>query len=350
MHVATLVGFLFLVGLIQGQSASRTVPTLVSFETRDFTFCDMTNSFFLISDAHPGEIFELDGYGRLQRTWFVEEGPTLSGIDCQSDKGLLHVATNNYRSIITLAIPTSFENGKDDKSKAPLQILEETTWDVGSWNVTENCLGGFALNPLTREFIITRSNPPLLLMISSEGEVARVIRVPFSKSISRVDVDEYLGVLWILSEEERTIYQTDLSGRSLYHQWELSENYNYRALAVYSDSSSPTDVLYLLTVPTRNQAVGLIYEFDCIQGLLLEDEVSTTVSSNFPWYALYYSLSTGAMLLVAMICMSCTYCVLQWRKGPSSLPWFEELVDEYPPETPTAPHFDKVIDQALLAV
>merc|ERR1719282_737591 len=117
----------FFVFLAHAQSPTRTVPALVLFEPRDLAFC--AGTFFLLSDAHTGHIYELDAYGRLRETWLVETEEELVGIACDETRQWLHVATANYQSIFSLVLPS----GNPQEGKKWLEIVQRVELQVDTW-------------------------------------------------------------------------------------------------------------------------------------------------------------------------------------------------------------------------
>lgn len=166
-----------------------------------------------------------------------------SGLSFNADKSLLYVVSDNTAKVYKLslkgAVLGSLEyEGEDlegitvDPSSGNIFVVEErkrevvrlnkygkeisrTTLDIEN-NKANNGLEGITFNNDNNHlFVLNEKNPGLLIELNETGKILKEIELDFASDYSGIYYESTEKVLWIISDQSRTVTKCDLEGNKI---------------------------------------------------------------------------------------------------------------------------------------
>ena len=159
--------------------------------------------FWIVSDENS-TVFLIDSWGKEVKRFKVE-GDDLEGITV-IDTSRLAVVLERSREVVIL----------DTSGKELKRVKLELTGELNSG------LEGITYNPEQKRFYILNEKDPILLLTLDENlsELSRDT-LSFLKDASGIYFDSTYNKLWILSDENQMIFQTNLSGSEILGRYKI---------------------------------------------------------------------------------------------------------------------------------
>jgi len=161
-----------------------------------------SDAFIVVSDSHP-ELYWVDRRGALQRT-VTTAGTDLEGISLSASGDTVYLAEERNRVI--------------DSYRRDGTLLSSFPADVAT--LPNNALEGVSSGPGGRLFVLNEKAPGMLLEYAPNGTELKRTVLSFASDYSDVMFDSVRNALWIVSDESRKLFRTDLSG-SVQASWSL---------------------------------------------------------------------------------------------------------------------------------
>jgi uncharacterized protein YjiK len=151
-------------------------------------------SFWVVSDQNS-KVYLLDSWGNKIKSFKVK-GEDLEGITVVNDS-ILAVVLERSREVVIL------DTAGNELKRTKLDLKG----DLNSG------LEGITYSPADKKYFLLNEKKPILLITLDENlvELTRDT-IDFSKDVSGIFYDDTDSTLWILSDESKQIYKTDLSG------------------------------------------------------------------------------------------------------------------------------------------
>jgi len=154
-------------------------------------------AFWIVSDQ-DSKVYLIDSWGKEVKN-FTVNGEDLEGITVVDDSTLA-VVLERTREVVLLDT-----SGKELKRKT---IDLEGELNSG--------LEGITYNPKKKNFyILNEKDPGLLLTLDQNLIEQKRDKLKFAKDYSGIFFDDNDNILWILSDESKRIFKTDLSGNTI---------------------------------------------------------------------------------------------------------------------------------------
>jgi uncharacterized protein YjiK len=153
--------------------------------------------FWVVSDENS-KVYLIDGWGKIIKNFKVD-GEDLEGITVIDEERIAVVLERSREVVILDTSGLELKRAKLDLQGEPNSGLEGITYD-----------------PDEKKYYLVNEKKPKLLITLDENlkELARDT-LDFSKDLSGIYFNPADKVLWILSDESRRIYKTDLSGNPI---------------------------------------------------------------------------------------------------------------------------------------
>jgi uncharacterized protein YjiK len=161
----------------------------------DLTFDE--TGFWIVSDENS-KVYQIDGWGREVKSFKVD-GEDLEGITVINDSSLA-VVFERTREVVIL-----------DTSGLELKRVK-----IDLEGELNSGLEGITYDPKEKKFyLLNEKKPRLLLTLDENLKELKRDTLDFSKDVSGIYFDVVDNTLWILSDESRQIFKTDLSGNPI---------------------------------------------------------------------------------------------------------------------------------------
>lgn len=206
--------------LIDSYDVDVTEPSGLSFGP------DMA-TLLTVSD-NTNQIYELDMQGNVLRE-FDYVGKDLEGITYNSDKNLIAVAEEAEREITLI----NYDTGEKVESyKIEISFGSENSGLEGiSYNINNKLY-----------YIVNETNPSLMILWSPEYGIISEEKLNFSSDYSGIFVDDKHSLLWIVSDQSRSMYKCDYNTNVL-KSFSL-DDLKYEGVVIHDD------VVYLINDAT----------------------------------------------------------------------------------------------------
>ncbi len=203
-RILLLVCLLFIISSCQKEEDGTQLEKLVLVrqhelpvpEPSGLAFSANRNALYAVSDQN-GKVYKLSLTGSLLKTLdFV--GNDLEGITVDPYTGQIWVAEERSRNVVQLNAAGSVIN------RFHLNI-EQHGENSG--------LEGIAFNTATKHlYVLNENSPKLLLEIDKNGNLLKETLLSFASDLSGIFYDDTEEILWIVSDESKTVNQCKLSG------------------------------------------------------------------------------------------------------------------------------------------
>ena len=176
---------------------------LISTYNLDFPECSglenffNTNQFLSVSDK-TNKVYLISNQGSIIKE-FPYTGHDVEGVAFDSIKGRIYVAEEKRAEIVELDIEGNeiCRNPVDIRIKSIKHGLEGITY-----NYQNNHL-----------YVVNEKDPPLLMELTTKGELLYSYPLSFAKDYSSVYYDHASNALWILSDESEMLAKCNLKGQ-----------------------------------------------------------------------------------------------------------------------------------------
>jgi uncharacterized protein YjiK len=165
-------------------------------EPSGLTFSSDKKSLYTVSDQ-SGKVYKLSLTGEILTTLsFV--GDDLEGITIDPDNGQIWVVEERSRNVIKL------NASGNELYRFQLKIEQ---------NEDNSGLEGITINPNNQHlYILNEKNPGLLVEIDKNGALLRESELNFASDYSGIFYDEKEAILWIISDQSKTVNRCNLTG------------------------------------------------------------------------------------------------------------------------------------------
>lgn len=118
---------------------------------------------------------------------------------CLNSNGNLVVVSESKRRLIEI------DASKDKEIKYSIK---------GKQKQNNSGLEGVCFVPLEKSyFLVNEKSPKQLLKVSNKGKITKEIKINFAEDLSGICFDEDFNLLWLVSDESKTIINIDLNGK-----------------------------------------------------------------------------------------------------------------------------------------
>jgi len=206
--------------LIPFSEIKLTVP-----EPSGLFFDDLTNTLWTVSDENS-TVYNIDTTGNVINKILVN-GKDLEGISMQSDSILVTILERE-RSVVFI--------NKSGKEKNRVQLDLEGEPNKGIEGISFNSNNA-------HYFVINEKQPGLLLEIGIQGKIIKKNKLNLASDYSGLFYDNGNDELWIISDEEHSIYKCNTEG-SLIEKY-IVEIEQIEGIAI----DRKNEILYLVSDP-----------------------------------------------------------------------------------------------------
>lgn len=158
------------------------------------------NTLLTVSD-HTNQVYELDKVGKVIRT-LEYTGKDLEGVTYNHKENIIAIAEEADREITLLDYGSG---NKIDTYKIDIPFGSDNSGLEGiSFNTNNNMY-----------YILNETNPDLMVIWNPVYGIISEINLDFAADYSGIFVDELHSLLWIVSDQSRSIYKCDYNAKVL---------------------------------------------------------------------------------------------------------------------------------------